>query len=119
MRRADQTDRDGIDNGAAATRNHLIEFAAIPGRARDIDEGAALRRGFELAFARRHESRRQLRDIAQEEGLDPKFLNFITAGDEDAIRSQIADLLNVLSEGGSTPKKTPKPARRSSKTPAW
>ena len=42
-----------------------IQPVAIPGRARDVDEGAALRRGFELAFARRHEGGRQFGDLAQ------------------------------------------------------
>ena len=55
VRGADEADRDGIDDGAVAGGNELIQPVAIPGRARDVDEGAALRRGLELALARRHE----------------------------------------------------------------
>ena len=65
MRGADETNRDGIDDGSVAMRNHWLKAIAIPGRARDVDECAALRRGFELAFARRHEGRRKLGDVPQ------------------------------------------------------
>ncbi len=39
----------------------LIQPVAGPGRARDVDEGAALRRRFELALARGHEGGGELR----------------------------------------------------------
>ena len=65
MRGADEADRDGIDDGAVARRDQPIEPVAIPGRARDLDEGAALRRGLELALARGHEGGRELGDLAQ------------------------------------------------------
>ncbi len=71
MRGADQADRDGIDDGAVATRNHCIEAVAIPCRARDLDEGAALRRGFQLTLARGHEGGRKLRDVAQAAASSP------------------------------------------------
>ena len=54
---------------------------------------------------------KKIAGIAAEEGLDPKFLKFVnTAGDDDAVRESIKDLLNVLSEDGSdTKKRAPKP----------
>ena len=52
MRGADQADRDGIDDRSVAGGDQLIEAVATPGRARDVDEGAALRRGLEVALAR-------------------------------------------------------------------
>jgi hypothetical protein len=65
MRGADQTDRDGINDGAGAMINHLVKAAAIPCSARDLDKGAPLRRCLEMALTRRHESGRKLRDIPQ------------------------------------------------------
>ena len=65
MRGADEADRDGIDDRTAAGGNHSVEPVAGPGRARDLDEGAALRRGLELALARRHEGGRQFGNLAQ------------------------------------------------------
>lgn len=49
-----------------------------------------------------------VRDIAAEEGLPAAFVNRVTGDDEDAIREDVKDLLNALSEGGSTGKVTPK-----------
>ena len=65
MRRADEADGDGIDDRAAASGDHSVEPVAGPGRARDLDEGAALRRGLELALARGHEGGREFGDLAQ------------------------------------------------------
>lgn len=49
-----------------------------------------------------------VRQIAEEEGLPARFVGRVSGDDEDAIRDDIKDLLNVLSEGGSnTGKKTP------------
>ena len=63
---ADQADRDRIDD---RRRRRLeidpVEPLAIPGRARDVDERPALRRGLELALARGHEGRRKFRDVPQ------------------------------------------------------
>lgn len=54
--------------------------------------------------------REMVRNIAEELGLPAKFISRVRGDDEDAIREDITDLLNVLSEGGSTPgKKTPTP----------
>jgi hypothetical protein len=68
-------------------------------------------RAFKAATERNH----LVTSIAEEAGLDPKFLKFVnTDGDEESVRSQITDLLNALSESGSnTGKRTPK-----SKAPA-
>ena len=65
MRRADEADGDGIDDRAAASGDHVVEPVAGPGRARDLDEGAALRRGLELALARGHEGGREFGNLAQ------------------------------------------------------
>jgi membrane protein involved in colicin uptake len=49
-----------------------------------------------------------IRKVAEEEGLPSNFIPRVQGADEDAIRDDIKDLLNVLSEGGSnTGKKTP------------
>ena len=65
MRGADEADRDRIDDRAAAMGDHPIEAAAIPGRTRNVDEGAALRRRLELTLARGHKGGRKLGDRAQ------------------------------------------------------
>ena len=52
---ADDADRDGIDDRAVAGRDQAIEPVAIPRRPRDLDKGAALRRGFQMALARGRE----------------------------------------------------------------
>lgn len=62
-------------------------------------------------FRTRTERTSQINGIADEVGLDKKFLKFVTVGDdadEDAIRTNIKDLLDVLSEGGSNTKQPPK-----------
>ena len=53
-----------LTDGAVAARDHPVKTVAIPCRPRDGDERLPLRRSLELALARRHEGRRQLRDIA-------------------------------------------------------
>ena len=51
----------------APSQAAMISFrpGATPGGARDLDEGAALRRGLELALARRHQGAGELGDPAQ------------------------------------------------------
>lgn len=71
-----------------------------------------------LQFKQSRERQDLVRGLAEEAGLPSKFVSRVTGDDEDAIREDIADLLNVLSEGGSTSKKTPTPkAPKSSGTP--
>jgi hypothetical protein len=65
MRGANQTNRDRINDCAVAMLDHSLKAVTIPGRARDIDERASLRRCLELALARRHEGSRKLRYIPQ------------------------------------------------------
>ena len=65
MRGADDTDRDGIDDGSAATGDQLVQSIAIPRRARDINKRAALRRCFEVTLARGYERGRKLRNVQQ------------------------------------------------------
>ncbi|WP_052585583.1 capsid assembly scaffolding protein Gp46 family protein [Mycobacteroides abscessus] len=47
------------------------------------------------------------REIAEEIGLPVRFASRITGDDEDAMRADAQELLDVLSEGGSNTKKTP------------
>lgn len=48
-----------------------------------------------------------VRSIAEELGIPAKFTGRIRGDDEDAIRADATELLNVLSEGGSDTKKVP------------
>src|SRR5258705_13193711 len=65
VRGADDTDRDRIDDGSVAARDHSIQPIAIPRRARDVDKRASLRRGLQLAFARGRKGRSKLRYVPQ------------------------------------------------------
>lgn len=65
MRRADDSNSDRIDHRTAARCDHPIKRAAAPRRAGDVDERAALRRGFKLALARRHKSESQFGNLAK------------------------------------------------------
>src|SRR3954467_1934108 len=65
MRRTDDTDRHRIGDGAVQDRDQALQSVAIPGAARDLDEGAALRGGLEVAFARRREGGGEFSDLAQ------------------------------------------------------
>lgn len=56
------------------------------------------------------------RDIAEEIGLPARFASRISGDDEDAMRADAQELLDVLSEGGSNTKKTP--AQKAPKDPA-
>ena len=49
----------------AASRDHAVESITGPGRTSNVDEGAALGRGFELALARRHEGGSELGNLTQ------------------------------------------------------
>jgi len=62
---ADNADGDWIGNGAVALPDRMRKAIAIPGRPRDLDKRTALRGGFELPLARRHERCRKLGDIMQ------------------------------------------------------
>ncbi|QSM01066.1 scaffolding protein [Mycobacterium phage Nanosmite] len=88
------------------------EAAMTDAEKRDARE-AALQQELETlrTFKAQQERQSLISEIADEAGLDAKFLKFITTdGDADAIRTQVEDLLNVLSEDGSnTSKRTPKP----------
>jgi coenzyme F420-reducing hydrogenase delta subunit len=70
------------------------------------------------AFKQSRERQELVNEIAEEAGLDPKFLKFVdTSGTADEIQQKITDLLNALSEGGSnTGKRTP--ATKAPKEPA-
>lgn len=57
-----------------------------------------------------------VRSIAEELGIPAKFVSRIQGADEDAIRADATDLLNVLSEGGSTPGKKVPPAKAPKET---
>lgn len=63
-----------------------------------------------------------VRSIADELGIPAKFVSRIQGADEDEIRADATELLNVLSEGGSTPSKKVPPAKapraKSDDTPA-
>lgn len=61
------------------------------------------------SYRAQQERNNLVRSIADEEGLPASFLSRVRGDDEDAIRDDIKDLLNVLSEGGSntSTKKTP------------
>jgi hypothetical protein len=63
--RADDTDRDRIHDDAAATLNQPIERRNIPCGAGDIDKRPALHRGFQAAFARRHQCTSKFRYFAE------------------------------------------------------
>lgn len=56
------------------------------------------------------------RSIAEEIGLPARFVSRISGSDEDAMRADAQELLDVLSEGGSNTKKTP--AQKAPKDPA-
>lgn len=60
-----------------------------------------------------------VRSIADELGLPAKFIPRVRGKDEDAIREDISELLNVLSEDGSNAKKVPpaKAPKESDKKP--
>ena len=65
MRRADDTDGNGIGYRTAADRDQGLKPVTVPRAARDLDEGAALRGGFQVTFTRRCESRGEFSDLAQ------------------------------------------------------
>jgi hypothetical protein len=68
-----------------------------------LDEVTSLR-----AFKAEQSHREMVRSIAEELGLPAKFIPRVRGDDEDSVREDITELLNVLSEGGSTPgKKVP------------
>src|SRR5882757_6782851 len=66
MRRADDTNRNWIGDYPAADIHQVLKSLTIPGGTRDLDKSAALRRGFQMAFARRHEGSSEFSDLAQQ-----------------------------------------------------
>ncbi len=63
-----------------------------------------------LAFKQNTERETMIRNLADEVGLDAKFLKFVvTDGDEDTVRTNMSDLLDALSESGTHTKQAPKP----------
>lgn len=52
-----------------------------------------------------------VRQVADEVGIPANFLARVRGDDEDSIRQDAQDLLNALSEGGSTPGKKTPPAK--------
>ena len=75
MRGADEADRNGIGDRSLATGERAIETVAVPRRARDIDEGAALRQGLKVTLARGHERSCQFGNLTQASLISKATLN--------------------------------------------
>ena len=66
VRGADKTNRNRIDDGGLARGNKPIQQRVMPRGSRDLDERPALRRGLEMALARRNEGGSKLGEVRQQ-----------------------------------------------------
>ena len=61
----DQANGQGVDDRGFASIDQPIELGVMPGRARDLDERPALRRGLEVTFARGRKGRGEFGKLGQ------------------------------------------------------